>query len=506
MKRNILFLLTFCLLTLAACASSGDTLSGTTAAPAQDGTAAESTAPSDSSAASDLSALVFEEQAVQLTAAMQAGDFSGVYALFDEQMSAGLSEEALKAAWDSTVAPLGAYIGHISSQGLTLDGACTVTVLEKYEQNGLLIQWSFQSSGQIQGLWFTYQDVSGMDVAEPGKEAPTVSSDQPEGDTPPSQVKEEDITILGDPHLPLSGLLTLPEDMEDKPPVVILVQGSGASDRNETLYGNTPFQDIAWGLAVEGIASIRYDKRFYAYPEAITDPAAVTIEDEVLEDVDAAIALAMSDPRLDHDRVYVLGHSLGGMLAPAIADAHPELAGIISMAGSLRPLWEISWDQNRDLADALLPSLSEEEGERLSSQLATVESDVDTLRQLSADGVLSDPDSLPEPLEPDTLLLGIPLTYWSSLERNAGKDIIDHITVPILILQGDADFQVYPDTDYTLWQDTLADRDNVVFHLYEGLNHLMMPTRGFQNTDDYVAKSSVDKQVILDIAEFISGH
>lgn len=139
-------------------------------------------------------------------------------------------------------------------------------------------------------------------------------------------VVEEEISIEGDPAYPLAGTLTLPEGT-DNPPVVILIHGSGSSDRNETISGNTPFRDIAWGLAERGIASIRYDKRYYTYPDAASDPASVTIEAEVLEDADAAIALAMADDRLDHSRVYILGHSLGGMLTPAIAASHPQLAG-----------------------------------------------------------------------------------------------------------------------------------------------------------------------------------
>ncbi len=429
-----------------------------------------------------------EQKAEELVSLMRAGDFDAAASQFNEQMAAVLSAEALKESWDSTVLPLGAYIRTLSVDSV-LDGEnCLVSVIDEYEGNGILVQISFDDAAAVQGMWLTYQDISAVT-----------------GDTPsvPEGVIEEEITVTGDPAYPLSGTLTLPQGT-DKPPVVILVQGSGASDRNETITGNTPFRDIAWGLAEQGIASIRYDKRYYTYPEAASDPAAVTIEDEVLEDVDAAIALAEADSRLDADRIYVLGHSLGGMLTPAIAADHPELAGIISMAGSLRRLWEISYDQNMAAAEAARPSLSEEEQFLLNLQLAQVEADTAALNDLSASGQLADLDTLPEDITPETLLLGLPVTYWSSLERYAGMNFIDEITMPILILQGDADFQVYADVDYPLWQEALDGRSNVVFRLYEGLNHLMMPTQGRQDTSEYAVKSQVDGQVIADIAAFIA--
>lgn len=434
-----------------------------------------------------------EEAAIELAGrladAMHEGNFTDITALFNEQMNHAITGEALKNAWDSTVNSLGTYQNRISSTAVSQKDSCTVSILERYENNGLLIHISFDGAGQIQGLFLTYSDLPG----EP-EEADTVPA-VPEG------VREEAILVSGHPDFPLSGVLTLPEDTA-QPPVVVLIQGSGPSDRNETVYENTPFQDIAWGLAQTGIASIRYDKRYYAYPEAAA-ASSVTIEAEVLEDLDAALALAENDPRLNSQKVFVLGHSLGGMLTPDIAAAHPELAGIISMAGSLRPLWEISWEQNQEAAETARPALSDEEERILDEQLAQVKADVETLRSLAGEGILTDLSSLPDSLNEDSLLLGIPLSYWSSLERHSAMAAISRVDLPILILQGDADFQVNPDTDYRLWQDMLAGRDNVFFHLYPGLNHLMMPTNGQRDISEYAVRGTVSEQVIQDIAGFI---
>lgn len=103
----------------------------------------------------------------------------------------------------------------------------------------------------------------------------------------------------------------------------------------------------------------------------------------------------------------------------------------------------------------------------------------------------------------DGMLLGIPARYWKSIKEYCGMNFINEVKMPVLVLQGDADFQVYPEKDYALWQEALGGRDNVVFHLYEGLNHLMMPTQGKRDITEYAVKSHVDTQVIDDIAEFI---
>ncbi len=479
---SLLFIL---LLLLCACQNSHDGADLTKAPPSKETSSAASPLETSTAAFS-------EEEAVELAGrmadAMHDGDFAALTALFNEQMNRALTEESLKNAWDSTINPLGAYQGRLSSTPVSQKGICTVSILERYENGGLSIQISFESASQIQGLFLTYADLSGFP-----DEADTVPA-VPEG------VREEAILVSGHPDFPLSGVLTFPENAE-RPPVVVLIQGSGSSDRNETIYENKPFQDIAWGLAQSGIASIRYDKRYYTYPQAAA--SSVTIEAEVLEDLEAALTLAENDPRLDSERVFVLGHSLGGMLTPDIAAAHPELAGIISMAGSLRPLWEISWDQNQEAAKAARPALSDEENRLLDEQLAQVKADVETLRSLADEGSLAGLTPLPDSLNENSQLLGIPLSYWSSLERHSAMAAVGRIHLPVLILQGDADFQVNPDIDYPLWQEALAGRDNAVFHLYPGLNHLMMPTRGQRDLSEYAVRQTVSEQVIQDIAAFI---
>lgn len=466
-----------------------------------------------------------EEDAGQVVSDMLAGDFAAVTGRFDEIMAQSLDEASLKAAWDSVVPFLGEHVGTASITSEEADGNRVCYVTEEFENSCLLVQVGYNAEGQISGLYLrpvaAEQDTgaagtpsgdsqqetteTGETGEETGAETEMTQQQEADGTTDDTERAEEpehteteytetELTIVSDEKYPLGATLTLPAGAE-KPPVVILVQGSGSSNRDEQLGGNRPFADLAQGLAERGIASLRYDKRFYTYPEGAAELSALNLRSECLDDVGAAIALMESDERVDGNHVFVLGHSLGGALTPAIAAEHPELAGIISMAGTLRPLWEISYDQNQEVIASLdEASLTEDERKLLESQIAQLEADVAILRS----------DALEEQAD-ETMLLGMQAAYWKSIREYCGMNFINDVEMPVLVLQGDADFQVFPETDYALWQETLDGKENAVFRLYEGLNHLFMVTQGKRDVSEYETAGHVDSQVIDDIAAFISG-
>ena len=419
----------------------------------------------------------FNLEAEEVFDALLAGDFAAIAERFDENMAAVLDADGLEQSWSAVAPMLGDYLGRGEAELNEQDGY-TVAVLEaRFANSNLKVQIAFDADGRIAGMQM--QPVAPETAAEEETGAWT----------------EVELTVEADPAYPLGATLCLPEGGEGLPPVVVLVQGSGSSDRNEAVLQNAPFRDIAHGLAELGVATLRYDKRTYVYPECAGDSGLdIDIRAEMLDDVNAAIDLMRTDARVDGSRIFVLGHSLGGMMVPAIAAENPDLAGAISMAGSLRRLWEIVYDQNQE-AIAAYDAVELPEAQRavLDEQVAQIEADMEVFRT-GIDG-----------LADDALLLGIPVRYWRSLEQYAGDHFLDAIDLPLLILQGDADFQVYADVDYPLWQEALAGRDNVTFCLYEGLNHLMMPTQGLRDTTEYVTPSHVRADVIADIADFVNG-
>lgn len=157
------------------------------------------------------------------------------------------------------------------------------------------------------------------------------------------------------------------------------------------------------------------------------------------------------------------------------------------MAGSLRKLHEISRDQYKAMID-LDTKLSAEQKQEALAQAEAEYKKMDTLTEAN----LSD------------TILGQPASYWYSLNRVDDAAIAKELSIPMLILQGENDFQVYVEKDFALWQETLAGKENVSFHVYPGLSHLFMPAPdNTMNMELYNTPANVDSQVMLDIADWI---
>ena len=131
--------------------------------------------------------------------------------------------------------------------------------------------------------------------------------------------------------------------------------GSGPQDQDESIGPNKPFKDLAYGLASQNIAVLRYVKRTKQYGADSKSDAPFTVKDEVTDDAIAAVALLTKMPEINKKQIYVLGHSLGGMLVPRIAAEDPQVAGIIILAGTARPLEKVVVDQVKYIASLTQP-------------------------------------------------------------------------------------------------------------------------------------------------------
>src|SRR5262249_52803909 len=148
-------------------------------------------------------------------------------------------------------------------------------------------------------------------------------------------------------------------------PCVVLVHGSGAHDADETIGPNKPFRDLAWGLAARGVASLRYEKRTYTHPKKLAEhKGPFTVKEEVVDDAVAAVRLALSHKEVNAKKVFLLGHSLGGLMAPRVGEQEPRLRGLILLAGCTRPLEDLVLEQFDYLA-SLHDKLTEDDKKEL---------------------------------------------------------------------------------------------------------------------------------------------
>ncbi len=287
----------------------------------------------------------------------------------------------------------------------------------------------------------------------------------------------------------LPGILAVPEG-EGLFPAVVLLQGSGPSDMDESIGNLKPFRDLAEGLAARGIAVYRFDKRTYAYGAVLAAEKDFTPEDEYLEDAVNAVQLLAEQEKIDPGRIFVLGHSLGGNMVPAadraLRQAPVQACGYIMMAASPRPL-DVLMREQYEFLYSLAPEITAEQQAEKDKLFAELDR-------------LQDPDSLAE----GETVAGAYSAYWKWL---AAYDILQaagEIGKPVLLLQGEEDYQVTMQ-DFGIWKDALGNRDNWRMISYPGLTHLFTPGLKAEGSAAYAGNGKVQENVILDIAEFISG-
>ncbi|WP_327150586.1 alpha/beta hydrolase family protein [Nocardia sp. NBC_01329] len=298
----------------------------------------------------------------------------------------------------------------------------------------------------------------------------------------PEAFDEHDL-ILGSEPVTVPGTLSMPRADGPRPGVVLL-SGSGPTDRDGTLGDNKPLRDIAWGLADRGIAVLRFDKITYARPEHID--AKFTAADEYVPHAAAAVGALRAHPAVDPERVFVLGHSLGGRMAPRVAATEPSVAGLILMAASAQPLHWTAVRQIRYLTElgggASLPTV-----ETITRQARLVD---------SADLSPSTPR--------EELPLAAPAAYWLDLRDYDPVATAAAVGKPMLILQGGRDYQVTVDDDLARWRAGLEGRAGVTIRVYDADNHLFFPGTGPSTPAEYVPPQHVDPQVVTDIATWLT--
>ena len=399
---------------------------------------------------------------------LEAGDYAAAEAMFSPEMAAAVPQDQLKATWESVHAQFGA----LRSRGEPAitphqDTHFVVTRLE-FAKGPINAQVAVNAKGQIAGLLLKPM---------PPPAATPVPAD--------ASYQERDLTV-GSGEQALAATLAMPKGAGPFP-AVVLVHGSGPQDRNETIGPNRPFLDIARGLAAQGIAVLRYEKRSKARPQDFTGGKSFTVDDEVTDDAVAAVATLRAQPGIDGKRVFVFGHSQGGMLAPRIAQRSGQVAGLILFAAPARSLLTILPEQNRYLLGQRGPLDPAAQAflDKLDTQIAHVRGDAPD-------------DSTNTPL-------GLPARYWRSLEAIDQVAEAKATHLPLLLLQGGRDFQVV-DTDWQRWRSGLAGNRLATFKHYPALNHLGIAGVGPGTLSEYQRPGQVDPQLIADTAHWIKEH
>ncbi|EPY12631.1 alpha/beta fold hydrolase [Paenibacillus alvei] len=305
--------------------------------------------------------------------------------------------------------------------------------------------------------------------------------------------REESI-VIGEGEFKLPGTLTVPASGDGNYPVLVLVHGSGANDRDESIGSSKMFRDLSVGLAKQGIATIRYEKRTREYSYQSTAVPRFTVKEETIDDALHAVAWAAQDKRLNKQQIFVLGHSQGGMLVPRILaqDTAKAIRGAVVAAGPSGPLEDLMLTQfEGQLARAKESKLPEQAIAQLEAQVAAWKQSLQIIKnkEYTVDNY------------PANLPIGTP-SWWFDFRDYYGGDIAKTQQVPMFLIQGDNDVQVGKE-HLDGWKKALSSRTNVAYKLYPKLNHVFVPYDKPSTGEEYMLPGNVPLEVITDMAKWI---
>ena len=447
---------------------------------------ADDDAPADDSAVNEVDWDFYTERAERFILAMADGNFDEAHDMLNPEVLEALHDlgAELQDIWDDNIAQAGAFLSIYETEHFAEGELYAILITAKHEDSGVRGLVAFTDEGLIAG--WQILGFPRLEAAEP---------------TEFESYTAYPILIGEGTAFPLDGMLFMPTGEAGQVPAVLIVGGSGSHDMDGRTAGltNTIYRDIAEYLAENGIASIRYDRRLYAHTERALETFGdtLTVREEIIEDALLAVDLLRADPRIDSDRIYIIGHSLGGMLAPRI-HAEADFAGLILMAATPRHMLELAIEQYRTLISTAIEIelLEESDFEALIAQVDELDELFHTLADLSE-------EEARETLLP---LLNVMAYYFRDMAVHPFADYMQDLTVPVLVMQGGRDFQVLADVDFVLLQELFAGWDTVTFRLYEDLNHAFIPTTAenfFAHSESIAAPGQVYTEVLQDIVTWI---
>ncbi|HSZ81470.1 MAG TPA: alpha/beta fold hydrolase, partial [Polyangia bacterium] len=209
----------------------------------------------------------------------------------------------------------------------------------------------------------------------------------------------------------------------------------------------------------------------------------------VLDGAREALALLRGTPEVDARRLFVVGHSQGGALAPRIAAADGHLAGVVILAGPTRAFGEIVVDQMTYLST-------------LEPGNAALAAQIEAARRFEK--TIADPALLPDQEIASPWAGKMKGAYFLEQRAYDPGRTARALDCPILLLQGKRDFQV-TERDLDGWRRALAGRADVTFAEYPSLNHLFVAGVGKPAPAEYAQPGHVFPSVVEDIAAFVTA-
>jgi uncharacterized protein len=279
-------------------------------------------------------------------------------------------------------------------------------------------------------------------------------------------------------HNQLAGTLSLPKG-EGPFPAVVLISGTGHNTRDEDVWGHKVFLVLADALTREGVAVLRYDKRGVGGSSGNYDAATTA---DFTSDAEAAVTWLKTQSQIDASRIGVLGHSEGGIIAPAVAAADKSVAFVIMIAGpSIRgdKLFVLQSAMTAKAYGAPDDYIAKRKifDQELYSAILSAPSEAIAFDRATALVARAVGDKIIDANEADTLPKDDTTPWERYFLSYDPAPTLAQLTVPVLVLNGSLDVQVPAKENLAAAREALRNNSDATVIELPGMNHLLQDAK-----------------------------
>jgi predicted acyl esterase len=351
------------------------------------------------------------------------------------------------------------------------------------------------------------------------RQAGAVTNNRPQEPKEPYPYKAEEVKYANTKSagVTLAGTLTIPEGTGPFP-AVVLITGSGAQDRNETLLGHKPFLVLADYLTRQGIAVLRADDRGFG---ASTGDFATATSEDFASDALAGVEFLKARPEIDAKHIGLIGHSEGGIIAPMVAVESKDVAFIVMLAGPGVDGKAIMLQQGQDIMRVMGATEEQmktqrEMQERIFNILLT-EKDPKAaepkLRALIEEEAKKQPEAQKMPKEQLDTQITAQVTFINSpwfrfFLTYDPVPTLSKVKVPVLAVNGSLDLQVNAAINLPAIEDALKAGGNKNYTVKEfpGLNHLFQHAKTGSLAEYSQIEETFSPEALAFIADWIEAY
>lgn len=313
-------------------------------------------------------------------------------------------------------------------------------------------------------------------VLKPLKSEADLELKRPQNPVKPYPYHEEDVSYDNkEQNVTLAATLTIPQG-KGPFPGVLLITGSGPQDRDETLLGHKPFLVLSDYLTRHGVAVLRADDRGTGRSTGVFSKATTA---DFATDTEAGVAYLKTRSEIDPDKIGLIGHSEGGVIAPMVAARNKDVAFIVMMAGTGVPGDQVIVVQGEaiEIANGKKPEDA--------AKNAATQREVIHLIETEKDQAVLEKEIREKMIGQETeAQLGMEIRQFTSVWFRYfltydPATALRKVTCPVLAINGSLDKQVLPDQNLPVIRKALEEAGNKHFEIDElpGLNHLFQTAK-----------------------------